>query len=97
VRQAVERQGKWDLRCKLAAWWTGSAITEAWESVHNAELSLTRIEQKEDIRATLPRLLGWIQRAMDSGPRRSSHENALKAQFGSRALALTSVRAPWST
>jgi hypothetical protein len=94
AERAAEQPRKWQLCCRLTAWWTGSAITESWESVHNAELSLSRIETKEDVTATIPRLLAWIQRAMNSGPGRSDHESALKAQLGSSGgFARTSVRA----
>jgi hypothetical protein len=44
----------------LRAWWTGSAITMAWESVHDAEGELVRIESDDVVRSTLPRLLSWI-------------------------------------
>ncbi len=63
----------------IPAWWTGSAVTDAWEAVHNAELALLRIEDGEAIRMTLPRLLAWISRTMASGERREAHEAALHA------------------
>ncbi len=69
---AVNRKGP-------AAWWTGSAITEAWEAVHNAELTLLRIESDDAVLATVPRLLAWIHRTMDTGDLRTGHEEALTA------------------
>lgn len=63
------------------AWWTGSAITEAWEGVHHAELALTSIERKEDVEAILARLLAWIQSATEDPQRRVRHETALTGQL----------------
>lgn len=63
----------------LPAWWSGSSITEAWEAVHNAELTLLRIESDDAVLATVPRLLAWIQRTMDTGDLRTGHEEALTA------------------
>lgn len=67
----------WD---RLSAWWTGSAMTTAWESVHEAELKLLPLEAEDDVRAHLPRLRAWIQRAMDRGESRTRYEEKLQAQ-----------------
>ena len=61
------------------SWWTGSSLTEAWECVHNAELSLLRIESDEWVLAFVPRLRDWLERTMDAGDLRKEHEETLKA------------------
>jgi hypothetical protein len=61
----------------FCAWWSGSAITAAWESVHVAELALLSVERDEDVAVIVPRLLSWIERTMDQGPQRKAHEAAL--------------------
>jgi hypothetical protein len=63
------------------AWWTGSTLTRAWEAVHNAELALLQVESREAVLTTVPRLLAWIQRTMDSGSGREAHEKGLKAEI----------------
>jgi hypothetical protein len=63
----------------LKSWWTGSSITEAWEFVHNAELSMLRIESDAWTMAFVPRLRDWLERTMDAGDLRKEHEETLKA------------------
>ena len=75
---AATKGNAWD---RLKAWWTGSAITQAWEAVHHAELALVGIERKRDVRAIIPRLLAWIETAMDESKRRKHHEEVLTAQI----------------
>lgn len=65
----------------LGAWWTGSAITKAWEAVHNAELALLQIESDSAVLSAVPRLLSWVQRVMDAGPTREEHEMALRTEM----------------
>ncbi len=67
------------------AWWTGSAITEAWEGVHHAELALIGIERKRSVEAILARLLAWIHSAIEEPERRELHEKSLKEQIGDPA------------
>lgn len=62
----------------LCAWWSGSEITTAWEAVHTAELALLSVESKEEVAVNIPRLLSWVERAMDKGPQREAHEEALR-------------------
>ncbi|MBS1892817.1 MAG: hypothetical protein JST59_16090 [Actinobacteria bacterium] len=69
---AVNRHG-------LKSWWTGYSITEAWEYVHNAELSLLRVESDDWAAAFVPRLRDWLERTMDAGDLRKEHEATLKA------------------
>jgi hypothetical protein len=79
---------------KLGAWWSGSAITTAWESVHVAELALIGIERRRDVAVIVPRLLSWMERTMDQGPQRKAHEEALREPKPTRAevrAALTDV------
>lgn len=73
------------LLCGLGAWWTGSALTESWEAIHNAELSLIAVESEGAVQTAQPRILAWVQSAMDNGNRRSYNEKALKRQLGERA------------
>ncbi|HUB98190.1 MAG TPA: hypothetical protein VMS11_00040 [Solirubrobacterales bacterium] len=69
---------------RLKAWWTGSQITQAWEAVHHAELALVGVERKRNVRATIPRLLAWIESAMNASKRRDHHEEVLTAQLKSK-------------
>lgn len=64
----------------LIGWLTGDTMTTAWEAVHEAELRLVRLEDTEAVRASLPRLRAWIQRAMDKCDRRTRYEAELKKQ-----------------
>jgi hypothetical protein len=70
---------------KRASWWrdwrTGASITTAWESVHEAELSVMRLEASEAVWTNISKLLVWIQQAMDSGYLRARHETELKAML----------------
>lgn len=68
----------------VSSWWSGAAITAAWQSVHEAESKLVQLESDEDILANLPRVLAWIQRAMDPCPQRTHHEKTLTAQIEKR-------------
>ncbi len=67
---------------RLHNWWTGSALTAAWESVHEAELNVMQLERDEEVRTTIPRLLTWIQQVMDGGYLRTRYETSLKAEIG---------------
>lgn len=69
----------------ICAWWSGSAITTAWEAVHVAELALLSVEANEEVRVVAPRLLSWIERTMDKGTQREAHETALKSANPTRA------------
>lgn len=89
--KAIRRRGRF---CGLCAWWSGSAITTAWESVHYAEIALLGIERNEQVKVVVPRLLRWIERTMDKGRQREFHEAALKKPNPSRVqvrAALTDV------
>lgn len=61
----------------LKAWWSGAAITEAWESIHHAELALLTVEPERDAKGILPRLLAWIESAIEDPKRLARHEKAL--------------------
>ncbi len=71
-----EKQTFWD---GLVSWWTGESITTAWESVHEAEVRLVRLEDDEAVKANLPWLLVWLQSAMDKGEKRKGYEKELEA------------------
>ena len=68
----------------VPAWWTGSSITKAWEAVHNAELALLNIETDDAVLTAVPRLLAWIENAMDAGVLRKAHEDALNAEMAKK-------------
>jgi hypothetical protein len=71
---------------RVVAWWTGSAITAAWEPIHEAEARLLPLEREEDVQAVLPRLLSWIQHTMPAGTRREGYEEDLWKQIDSGEL-----------
>lgn len=62
---------------RLAQWWTGSAATVAWESVHIAEAGLIQVGSEEDVRAAVPRLRAWIANVMPAS-RRALYDDPLK-------------------
>ena len=66
---------------RLSNWRTGAAITTAWESIHEAELNILRLEAPEVIWTSISKLLVWVQQAMDSGYLRARHETELKAML----------------
>ena len=68
-----------DSKPNLIAWVTGSAITTAWESVHQAAAQLVELESDETVRSSLPRLLDWIGQVMNKGPMRDRYEKELTA------------------
>lgn len=77
-------EAAWPPRSKcvgVRSWWSGSAITRAWQSVHEAESKLVQLESDEDVLANLPRVLAWIQRVMDPSSQRDYHERTLKDQI----------------
>jgi hypothetical protein len=63
---------------RFCAWWSGSAITTAWEAVHAAELALLSVESDDEVAVNIPRLLSWVERTMDAGPQREAHEKTLR-------------------
>jgi hypothetical protein len=65
----------------VRSWWSGAAITTAWQSVHEAESKLVQLESDDDVLANLPRVLAWIQRVMDPRPQREHHEKTLTDQI----------------
>jgi hypothetical protein len=67
-------------RSTIRAWWSGASITKAWEAIHNAELALLQIESKRATLATAPRLLAWVEKAMDEGDPKKAHVAVLKAE-----------------
>jgi hypothetical protein len=64
----------------LVSWWTGDAIANAWEAVHEAEVGLIRLERAKAVKANLPWLISWLQSAMEKCKRRDSYVEALEAQ-----------------
>lgn len=77
----------------LKAWWSGAAITEAWESIHHAELALMTVEPERDAKGILPRLLAWIEAAMEDSKRLYRHERALETQIEKGEYDAVRVRA----
>jgi hypothetical protein len=78
AENAIRHPGGLRIWSRLCAWWSGSAITTAWELVHGAELALLSVESGEEVSVSVPRLLSWIERTMDKGPQREAHENTLR-------------------
>ncbi len=76
----------------LIAWLTGSAVTLAWESVHEAGGELVLIEADDAVRSSLPRLLEWIQEVMDKGPLRDRYETELTKMIKGGPIDRTLVR-----
>jgi hypothetical protein len=62
---------------RLRDWWAGTAVTAAWEYVHEAEAELVEIESEEDLKATLPALMTWMQDVMPPDGRRKGYEEQL--------------------
>lgn len=78
---------------RLAQWWTGSAITAGWESVHTAEAELVDVESEDDVRAGLPHLASWLGQVMPSGEPRKRYEAELDSYMeASKPLDRTTVR-----
>lgn len=67
------------MRRRIRVWWTGSAITAAWEAVQSAEGELAYLESDERVRASLPALLAWIKRVMRKGGLRDHYERLLES------------------
>jgi hypothetical protein len=63
---------------RLQEWWTGSAVTAAWESVHIAEAELVEVGPDEDVRAAIPRLRAWIKDVIPAKSR-ALYDDPLKA------------------
>lgn len=93
---AKQAAGPGRLGSRLKAWWSGSAITEAWESVHHAELALLKVEKEGDVKAVLARLLAWILSAMEDPERRGRHETVLKEQVEGKRFDRIQVRSAFA-
>lgn len=78
---------------RLKAWWNGAAITEAWESIHHAELALLTVEPTNDAKGILPRLLAWIESTIEDPKRLARHEKTLAAQIEEDTFEPVRVRA----
>ncbi|MDX6665672.1 MAG: hypothetical protein QOG68_1878, partial [Solirubrobacteraceae bacterium] len=57
----------------VLAWWSGSAVTLAWESVHAAEGELIEIESEAAVRSNLPHLVAWMAEVMEKSPQRDGY------------------------
>jgi hypothetical protein len=78
---------------RLRAWWTGTAITRAWESVHEAEGELLEVEDDDAVRRVIPRLESWMDEVVTDGDIRKRLMPRLAAfADGSKALDRTIVR-----
>src|SRR5689334_4073966 len=69
----------------LRSWWTGSAITMAWESVHDAEGELVAIESDDVVRSTLPRLLSWIDEVVTDKALKDRYDKQLGSYIEGKA------------
>ena len=61
-------KGTWEM---VKEWWTGTKLTAAWESVHEAEAELVEVGSNADVSSSLPGLWAWMQRAMTEAERAS--------------------------
>jgi hypothetical protein len=71
----------------------GAAITEAWESIHHAELALLSVEPEDVAKGILPRLLAWIESAIEDPKRLARHEKELATQIEEGSFERPRVRA----
>jgi hypothetical protein len=86
---AIERHGLWR---SVHDWWTGSAVTAAWESVHLAEAELVEVAPEKDILALFPSVQGWMRDVM-TPEKRAPYEKSLRAmQKGGADLDRAAVR-----
>lgn len=46
---------------RIHQWWTGAALTRAWESIHLAEAGLVKISSQQNREEVVPRLRTWLQ------------------------------------
>ena len=67
------------LHHRLARWWTGSSVTIAWESVHDAEAELVELEPPDAMVASLPRLEAWLKEAVADKALRERYTKKLVA------------------
>lgn len=68
-----------NLEDRLAHWWTGSTLTVAWESVHDAEAELVELESPDAMVASLPRLEAWLKEVVPDKSLRSRYVEQLGA------------------
>jgi hypothetical protein len=82
-----------DCDSSISAWLTGTAVTMAWESVHEAEGELVEIESEDVVRASLPRLLTWLREVVTDHKLLERYEVQLTAFMdNSKPLDRTVVR-----
>ena len=77
---------------RLLAWWTGSAVTAGWEALHDAKGELALLEDNDDVRAVLPRLIAWIQQVAPAVELRSRYERLLGKYIEGARIDRTVVR-----
>jgi hypothetical protein len=87
ARRAVNQDG-W----LLLAWLTGTAVTAGWEALHDAEGELALLEDDDDVRAALPRLLAWTQQVAPAGDLRARYERLLGEYIDGAPIDRTVVR-----
>jgi hypothetical protein len=59
---------------RIREWWTGEAVTAAWEAVHQAEAELIAIESDAENIAMLPRLRAWMRKVLTDRDQLDSYE-----------------------
>lgn len=59
ARLAIVREPR--LLARIQHWWTGAAVTRAWESIHIAEAGLVAISSRRAQAEIVPRLRTWLQ------------------------------------
>lgn len=61
----------------IPAWWTGTMVTAAWESLHDAEAKLVMLEGEADVRASLPGLVGWLEEVIPGRDEKAKYKRLL--------------------
>lgn len=67
----------------MSEWWTGTKLTAAWESVHDAEAELVEVGTNADVSSSLPGLWSWMQRAMTEAER-ASYKQKMEGMLSSK-------------
>ena len=73
-------KGTWEM---VKEWWTGTKLTAAWESVHEAEAELVEVGSNADVSSSLPGLWAWMQRAMTEAER-ASYKQKMEGMLSSK-------------
>jgi hypothetical protein len=79
-----ERRWFW----RIQHWWTGSALTRAWELVHLAEAEVVAISSTKSQAEMVPRLRSWLQLVLPSAGNLQRYEAEFDSWSGARVDAI---------